>query len=70
MSEQGTQNREDVSILFAAGSNDPVQAGVNSRRLLGAEATAHFLLDFCRAQAAFCLFQLLSAVAFSGSANG
>jgi hypothetical protein len=60
MSEGSAQNSEDISILFAAGSNDPLQAGVNSRPLFGAEATAYFLLDFCRAQAAFSLFQLLS----------
>jgi hypothetical protein len=60
MSEQGTQNSEDISILFAAGRNDPLQAGVNFRPLFGAEATAHVLLDFCRAQVAFGRFQLLS----------
>ena len=55
MSEQGAQNSEDISILFAAGRNDPLQAGVDFCSLFGAEATAHFLLDFCRAQVAFSL---------------
>jgi hypothetical protein len=53
MSEGDAQNSEDIAILFAAGSNDPLQAGVNSRPLFGAEAAAHVLLDFCRVQAAF-----------------
>jgi hypothetical protein len=53
MSEGGVQNSKDIAILFAAGSNDPLQAGAHFCPLFGAEAAAHVLLDFCRAQAAF-----------------
>jgi hypothetical protein len=51
MNEQGAQKSEDISILFAAGGNDPLQAGVNFRPLFGVEAAAHLLLEKIRQKA-------------------
>ncbi len=53
MGEEVAQSHEDITLLLAAGGNQRLQAGIHPCPEVGAKATAHFLLDFSRAQVSF-----------------
>lgn len=53
MGKQATQRHKDITFSLAAEGNRRLQAGIHSCAVVGAEATAHFLLDFGRMQVSF-----------------